>query len=62
MIVSVGHEDGVKIVGLCEGRGIPVLSVGVTDDSSHLQIQDNANWNLGYLGAAHKGTLAEILG
>ncbi len=31
MLVSVGREDDVKFVGLCEARGIPVLRIGVTD-------------------------------
>ena len=62
VLVSVGREDDVKFVGLCEARGIPVLRIGVTDNSGHLEIQDIANWNLGDLGAAHKGTLAELFG
>jgi phosphoribosylformylglycinamidine synthase subunit PurL len=52
----------VKFFGLCEARGIPVLRIGVTDNSGTLEIQDIANWNLGDLGAAHKGTLAELFG
>ena len=59
---SVGREDDVKFVGLCEARGIPVLRIGVTDNSGTLEIQDIANWNLADLGAAHKGTLAELFG
>jgi phosphoribosylformylglycinamidine (FGAM) synthase-like enzyme len=62
VLVSVGREDDVKFVGLCEARGIPVLRIGVTDNSGTLEIQDIANWNLGDLGAAHKGTLAELFG
>jgi phosphoribosylformylglycinamidine synthase len=31
VLVSVGREDDVKFVGLCEARGIPVLRIGVTD-------------------------------
>jgi phosphoribosylformylglycinamidine synthase len=62
VLVSVGREDDVKFVGLCEARGIPVLRIGVTDNSGHLEIQDIANWNLADLGAAHKGTLAELFG
>ena len=62
VLVSVGREDDVKFFGLCEARGIPVLRIGVTDNSGNLEIQDIANWNLGDLGAAHKGTLAELFG
>jgi phosphoribosylformylglycinamidine synthase subunit PurL len=32
-LVSVAREDDVKFVGLCEARGIPVLRIGVTDNS-----------------------------
>jgi hypothetical protein len=39
-----------------------VLRIGVTDNSGTLEIQDIANWNLADLGAAHKGTLAELFG
>ncbi|MCU1480318.1 MAG: phosphoribosylformylglycinamidine synthase subunit PurL [Subtercola sp.] len=31
VIVSVPREDDVKFMGLCEGRGYPVLRIGVTD-------------------------------
>ena len=31
VIVSVPREDDVKFRGLCEGRGYPVLRIGVTD-------------------------------
>ena len=55
-------SQNVKFVGLCEARGIPVLRIGVTDNSGHLEIQDVASWNLADLGAAHKGTLAELFG
>ena len=34
MLVSVGREDDVKFVGLCEARGIPVLRIGVTAGSA----------------------------
>jgi phosphoribosylformylglycinamidine synthase subunit PurL len=60
VLVSVGREDDVKFFGLCEARGIPVLRIGVTDNSGTLEIQDIANWNLGDLASAHKGTLAEL--
>ena len=60
MLESVGREDDVKFVDLCEARGIPELRIGLTDNSGHLEIQDIANWNLADLGPAHKGTLAEL--
>ncbi len=31
MLVAVPREDDVKFVGLCEGRGVPALRIGVTD-------------------------------
>jgi phosphoribosylformylglycinamidine synthase len=57
VLVSVGREDDVKFFGLCEARGIPVLRIGVTDNSGTLEIQDIANWNLGDLAAAPQGHL-----
>ena len=62
VLVSVGREDDVKFVGLCEARGIPVLRVGVTDSSAALEIQDVASWQLESLRAAHSATLAELFG
>ena len=62
VLVSVGREDDVKFVGLCEARGIPVLRIGVTDNSGELEIQDVATWQLNDLRGAHEGTLAELFG
>ena len=62
VIVSVGREDDVKFVGLCEARGIPVLRIGVTDASEKLEIQDIATWNLSDLKQAHSLTIPELFG
>jgi phosphoribosylformylglycinamidine synthase len=62
VIVSVGREDDVKFVGLCEARGIPVLRIGVTDASGQLEIQDIATWNLEDLKASHGATIPELFG
>jgi phosphoribosylformylglycinamidine synthase len=62
VLVSVGREDDVKFVGLCEDRGIPVLRIGVTDNSGELEIRDVATWRLNDLRGAHEGTLAELFG
>jgi phosphoribosylformylglycinamidine synthase len=62
VIVSVGREDDVKFVGLCEARGIPVLRIGVTDASEKLEIQDVATWNLSDLKHAHSSTIPELFG
>ena len=41
VLVSVPREDDVKFPGLCEGRGYPVLRIGVTDAASGaLEVQD----------------------
>jgi phosphoribosylformylglycinamidine synthase len=62
VIVSVGREDDVKFVGLCEARGIPVLRIGVTDASGQLEIQDIATWNLEDLRSSHGATIPELFG
>ena len=70
VLVSVGREDDVKFVGLCEARGIPVLRIGVTDGSAssgagsdaRLEIQGVASWSLTQLAGVHEGTLPELFG
>jgi phosphoribosylformylglycinamidine synthase len=62
VIVSVGREDDVKFVGLCEARGIPVLRIGVTDASGQLEIQDLATWSIEELRSSHASTLPELFG
>jgi phosphoribosylformylglycinamidine synthase len=58
VIVSVPREDDVKFLGLCEGRGYPVLRIGVTDATSNeLEIQDYFSLSLDDLRARHRGTL-----
>ncbi|MEY3406300.1 MAG: hypothetical protein RLZZ556_372, partial [Actinomycetota bacterium] len=60
MLISVGREDDVKFVGLCEARNIPVLRIGVTDTSEELVIQDVASWALKDLGFSHARALPEL--
>jgi phosphoribosylformylglycinamidine synthase len=65
VLVSVGREDDVKFVGLCEARGIPVLRIGVTDGrgrDARLEIQGVASWSLAELAGVHEGTLPELFG
>jgi phosphoribosylformylglycinamidine synthase len=62
VLVSVGREDDVKFVGLCEARGIPVLRIGVTDNSGELEIQDVATWQLSDLRGSWSATLPELFG
>ncbi|MFC6235708.1 phosphoribosylformylglycinamidine synthase subunit PurL, partial [Leucobacter soli] len=59
-LVAVPHEEDVKFRGLCEGRGYPVLRIGVTDgvgDDAALEVQDRFTLPLSELGAAHRATL-----
>jgi phosphoribosylformylglycinamidine synthase len=62
VIVSVGREDDVKFVGLCEARGVPVLRIGVTDASEQLEIQDLATWSIDELRNSHSATIPELFG
>ena len=62
VLVSVGREDDVKFVGLCEARGIPVLRIGVTDDTGELAIQDLATWKLDDLRTPWVNTLPDLFG
>ena len=62
VLVSVGREDDVKFVGLCEARGIPVLRIGVTDNTGELLIQDVATWKLDELRASWSSTLPDLFG
>ncbi len=58
VLVSVPREDDVKFQGLCEGRGYPVLRIGVTDRlSCALEIQDLFTIGLDELRATHTATL-----
>jgi len=62
MLVSVPREDDVKFVGLCEGRGYPVLRIGVTEDSGALEVQEVFTVELDELRRVHRGTLAAAFG
>jgi len=39
-IVAVPREEDVKFMRLCEGRGVPVMRIGVTDTVASLELQD----------------------
>ena len=59
-LVSVPREEDVKFRGLCEGRNVPVLRIGVTDgsgDDAELEVQDQFTLSLPELGAAWRETL-----
>jgi phosphoribosylformylglycinamidine synthase len=63
VIVSVPREDDVKFQGLCEGRGYPVLRIGVTDRlSPALEIQDVFTIGIDELRAVHTATLTAAFG
>jgi len=62
MLVSVPREDDVKFVGLCEGRGYPVLRIGVTDAGGALEIQDQFTLSIDELRGTHRATLADAFG
>jgi phosphoribosylformylglycinamidine synthase len=62
VLVSVGREDDVKFVGLCEARGVPVLRIGVTDSTAELNIQDIALWQLNDVREQWAATLPELFG
>ncbi|CAN5432186.1 phosphoribosylformylglycinamidine synthase subunit PurL [soil metagenome] len=62
MLVSVPREDDVKFNGLCEGRGYPVLRIGVTENSGALELQDHFTVSVEELALVHRGTLADAFG
>ncbi len=62
-IVTVAREDDVKFRGLCDGRGVPVLRVGVTDrESRALSVQGLFDIPLDTLRGTHRGTLPAHFG
>ncbi len=65
VLVAVPHEEEVKFRGLCEGRGFPVLRIGVTDragDEASIEVQDRFELPLAELRAASQATLPERFG
>ena len=67
VIVSVPREEDVKFRGLCEGRGYPVLRIGVTDsapdgEQSSLEIQDVFSIPVPELRRVAKATLPAAFG
>ena len=63
VVVAVPREEDVKFVGLCTGRRVPALRIGVTDaESAALEVQDRFTVPVAELRAAHRGTLQAQLG
>jgi phosphoribosylformylglycinamidine synthase len=57
-IVSVAREDDVKFRGLCEGRGVPVARIGVTDSVAEaLDISDVGHFSIDGLTRLHHSGL-----
>lgn len=64
-LVAVPLEEEVKFRGLCEGRGYPVLRIGVTDlpgADAALEVQDHFVLPLAELRDAHRATLPARFG
>lgn len=63
VIVSVAREDDVKFQGLCKGRGVPVLRIGVTDATqSALEITEVGVFGLDELHSLHESRLPDAFG
>ncbi|WP_162236928.1 MULTISPECIES: phosphoribosylformylglycinamidine synthase subunit PurL [unclassified Agreia] len=63
VLVSVPREDDVKFIGLCEGRGYPVIRVGVTDSTEPgISIQGQFDVSLDELRGTHRATLQQHFG
>ncbi|HEY8590853.1 MAG TPA: AIR synthase-related protein, partial [Naasia sp.] len=61
VLVSVPRDEDVRFTGLCEGRGYPVLRIGVTDGAADanpsIEVQDLFTLSLADLRAASAATL-----
>jgi phosphoribosylformylglycinamidine synthase II len=62
VLVAVPREEDVKFMRLCEGRGYPVLRIGVTDTGGALEVQDRFTIPLDELQQTSRGTLAAHFG
>ncbi|MGA1836242.1 phosphoribosylformylglycinamidine synthase subunit PurL [Herbiconiux sp. 11R-BC] len=63
VLVAVPREDDVKFVGLCAGRGVPALRIGVTDAlSGSLEVQGLFEVPLAELSGTHRAALPEAFG
>ncbi|UWF77599.1 MULTISPECIES: phosphoribosylformylglycinamidine synthase subunit PurL [Microbacterium] len=62
VIVTVPREEDVKFRGLCEGRGYPVLRIGVTDSVPQLEVQDLFTVSVEELRETSRATLPAVFG
>ncbi|WP_294179914.1 phosphoribosylformylglycinamidine synthase subunit PurL [uncultured Schumannella sp.] len=60
VLVAVPREEDVKFTRLCEGRGYPVLRIGVTDSEPTLEIQGQFTVSVDELREAHTSALARF--
>jgi len=57
MLVTVPREDDVKFLGVCRGRDIPVMRIGVTSATGELEVQGRFVLGVDELAAASRTTL-----
>jgi len=57
MIVTVPREDDVRFLGLCRGRDVPVLRIGVTSATGELEVQGRFAIGVDELAAVSRTTL-----
>ncbi len=62
MLASVPREDDVRFRGLCDGRGYPVVRIGVTDAGGALEIQDQFTLSVDELLGTYRATLSNAFG
>jgi phosphoribosylformylglycinamidine synthase subunit PurL len=66
VLVAVPREEDVKFTRLCEGRGYPVLRIGVTDaggaDGAAVEVQDSFSIPLEELRGTFRAPLSEHFG
>lgn len=62
VIVTVPREEDVKFRGLCEGRGYPVMRIGVTDTEPDLEVQDVFTYSADELRRMSASTLPSHFG
>jgi len=57
VLVTVPREDDVKFLGLCRGRDVPVMRIGVTSATGALEVQDRFTIPVDELAGVSRGTL-----
>ena len=62
VLVAVPREEDVKFTRLCEGRGYPVLRIGVTDSEAALEVQDLFTASLDELSTTFRAPLPAHFG